>query len=81
MSINFALALALPTLGNAATLTVTAVNKLPLARASQTIELTAKQLEPLAGIKLLLIAQFSDRNPLNQLHCKIGSTGFRGPDI
>lgn len=39
--------LALPFLTNAASLTVTAVNKLPLARASQTIELTAEQLAPL----------------------------------
>lgn len=38
-------AIVLPVVCQAATLTVTAVNKLPLARASQTIELTAKQLE------------------------------------
>lgn len=38
---------ALPTLCHAAQLTVTAVNKLQIARASQTIELSAKQLEPL----------------------------------
>lgn len=38
---------ALPALCNAAQLTVTAANKLPLARASQTIELTATQLAPL----------------------------------
>jgi hypothetical protein len=36
----------------AAQLTVTAVNKLNLARASQTIELTAKQLEPLGAREL-----------------------------
>jgi hypothetical protein len=42
----------LPMLGTAATLTVTAVNKLPLARASQTIELTAKQLESLGAREL-----------------------------
>ncbi len=43
------LALALPALTNAAQLTVTAINKLPLARASQTIELTAAQLAPLGS--------------------------------
>ena len=42
-----ALALALPVLCDAAQLTVTAVNKLPIARASLTIELSAKQLEPI----------------------------------
>lgn len=40
---------ALPTLAPAAQLTVTAVNKLPLARASQTIELTAEQLAALGA--------------------------------
>ncbi len=48
-----ALALALlPALCDAAPLTVTAVNKLPLARASQTIELTAAQLAPLGTKEL-----------------------------
>jgi hypothetical protein len=42
----------LPMLGTAATLTITAVNKLPLARPSQTIELTAKQLEALGAREL-----------------------------
>ena len=47
------LALALlPALCTAAQLTVTAVNKLPLARASQTIELTAAQLAPLGAKEL-----------------------------
>ncbi len=40
---------ALPTLSTAAQLTVTAVNKLPLARANQTIELTAEQLAALGA--------------------------------
>ncbi|MEY4385805.1 MAG: hypothetical protein RLY20_1088 [Verrucomicrobiota bacterium] len=44
-----AFVLALPLAGSSAQLTVTAVNKLPLARACQTIELTAKQLEPLGA--------------------------------
>lgn len=50
----FALAAALPALGMAATgsLTVKAVNKLQLARPSQTLELQAKDLEPL-GAKTL----------------------------
>src|SRR6478736_2077567 len=39
----------LPLLANAASLTVTAVNKLPLVRASQTIELTTAQLAPLGA--------------------------------
>jgi hypothetical protein len=43
---------ALPLLSNAATLTVTVVNKLPLARASQTIELGAEQLAPLGAREL-----------------------------
>lgn len=43
-----ALTLALPTLGFGATqLTVTAVNRLPIARPGQTIEITAKDLQPL----------------------------------
>ena len=44
-----ALGLAVTGLCDAAQLTVTAVNKLPLARASQTIELTAAQLAPLGA--------------------------------
>ena len=43
---------ALPFFCDAAQLTVTAVNKLPLARASQTIELTAAQLAPLGAKEL-----------------------------
>ena len=50
-----ALALALPMMGNAAQLTVTAVNKLPLARASQTIEFTAAQLASLGAKELATI--------------------------
>jgi hypothetical protein len=42
----------LPLLAPAATLTVTAVNKLPFARASQTIELTAAQLTSLGAKEL-----------------------------
>ena len=46
---------ALPAFCDAAQLTVTAVNKLPLARASQTIELTAAQLAPLGTKELATI--------------------------
>src|SRR6187399_2940369 len=42
----------LPFVSQAAQLTVTAVNKLNLARANQTIELTEKQLEPLGAKEL-----------------------------
>ena len=48
----YALVGLLPLLGQAASLTVTAVNKLPLARASQTLELSAKQLEALGAKEL-----------------------------
>jgi hypothetical protein len=51
----------LPTLSQAAELTVTAVNRLNLARASQTIELTAKQLEPLGA------------KELNAIHVKVSA--------
>jgi len=47
--IAVALMTSVPALTQAAQLTVTAANKLNLARASQTIELTAKQLEPLGA--------------------------------
>ena len=50
--VAFSIVLSLPLLAPAAELTVTAVNKLNLARASQTIELTAKQLEPLGAKEL-----------------------------
>jgi hypothetical protein len=43
---------ALPVFVHAAQLTVTAVNNLPLARASQTIELTTEQLAPLSAKEL-----------------------------
>jgi hypothetical protein len=54
-----ALTVALPLIGHAAPLTVTAANKLPLARANQTVELTAKQLEPL-GVKDLATVHVTD---------------------
>jgi hypothetical protein len=47
--------LVLPLLANAASLTVTAVNKLPVARASQTMELTAAQLAPLEAKELATV--------------------------
>ncbi len=50
--------LACPVLGWAAQLDVSATNKLPLARASQTLELTAKELAPL------------NAKNLNQIHVK-----------
>ncbi len=52
LSLLLAAFVLLPTLCDAAQLTVTAVNKLPLARASQTIELTAAQLAPLGAKEL-----------------------------
>lgn len=45
----------LSTHGNAAQLTVTAANKLPFARANQTIELTASQLAPLNAKDLAVV--------------------------
>jgi hypothetical protein len=50
--LSLAAIVALPTFTPAAQLTVTAVNKLNLARASQTIELTAEQLAPLGAKEL-----------------------------
>ena len=47
--------LSLPGLASAASLKVTAVNKLPIARANQTIELSASQLSPLGAKELNLI--------------------------
>ena len=55
LSLLLAAFVLLPTLCDAAQLTVTAVNKLPLARASQTIELTAAQLAPLGAKELSTI--------------------------
>jgi len=46
------LLLALPVLSSAAQLTVTTVNRMPLARANQTIELSADQLAPLGAKEL-----------------------------
>ncbi len=43
---------AVPMLASAVEITLTAVNRLPLARGSQTIELTSKQLEPLVAKEL-----------------------------
>src|SRR5262245_23960662 len=47
--------IALPLICDAAALTVTAVNKLAIARSSQTIELKAKQLEPLGAKDLAAV--------------------------
>ncbi|MGC3959215.1 MAG: DUF4861 family protein [Verrucomicrobiota bacterium] len=49
------LVLVLPLWAHAASLTVTAVNKLSLVRSSQTIELTAAQLAPLAAKDLAIV--------------------------
>ena len=57
--VAFTLVLAQPFLAPAAELTVTAVNKLNLARASQPIELTAAQLAPL-GVKELNLVHVKD---------------------
>src|SRR5262245_57595258 len=55
----FATTLVLPVLSPAAQLTVTAINKLSLARPSQTLELTAEQLAPL-GVKDLNTVHVKD---------------------
>jgi hypothetical protein len=65
---------AVPALGDAATLTVTAVNKLPIPRASQTIELSAKQLEPL-GVKDLNVVRVQDAAG-RELLCQAVDTDF-----
>ncbi len=66
---------ALPALASAADMTVTAVNKLQLARPSQTIELTAKQLEPL-GAKELNTIHVRDAVLLKELLCQAVDTDF-----
>jgi hypothetical protein len=81
--------LTLPLLSDAASLTVTAVNKLPLARASQTIELTIEQLAPLgtkdlgavhvkdsAGKELLAQAVDTDGDPLRKADIVIFQSDF-----
>jgi hypothetical protein len=77
-----AFVLALPLAGSTAQLTVTAVNKLPLARASQTIELTAKQLEPL-GAKDLATVHVKDAAGKELLAQAVDTDGdaYRKPDL
>ena len=73
---------ALPALAGAATLTVTAVNKLPIPRANQTIELSARQLEPL-GAKELNLVHVQDAAG-KELLCQAVDTdydAYRKPDI
>lgn len=65
---------ALPALVSAAELSITAVNKLQLARPSQTIELTAKQLEPL-GAKELNTIHVKDAGG-KELLCQAVDTDF-----
>jgi len=74
--------LALPFLTNAASLTVTAVNKLPLARASQTIELTTTQLAPL-GAKDLGTVHVQDSTGKELLTQAVDTDGdaYRKTDI
>lgn len=77
-----AAALALPMLSNAADLTVTAVNQLPLARVSQTIELTASQLVPL-GAKDLATIHVKDAAGKELMVQAVDTDGdaYRKPDI
>ncbi|HXM34990.1 MAG TPA: DUF4861 family protein [Pyrinomonadaceae bacterium] len=73
---------ALPTLSLASELTVRAVNKLPIARASQTIELTAQDLAPL-GEKDLAKIHVRDSSG-KELLCQAVDTDyddFHKPDI
>jgi len=72
----------LPLLANAASLTVTAVNKLPLARASQTIELTAAQLAP-ASVKDLATVHVHDSTGKELLAQAVDTDGdaYRKTDI
>src|SRR6478736_3023498 len=72
----------LPLLANAASLTVTAVNKLPLVRASQTIELTAAQLAPL-GAKDFATVHVQDAAGKELLAQAVDTDGdsYRRPDI
>ncbi len=74
--------LVLPLLANAASLTVTAVNKLPLARASQTMELTAAQLAPL-GVKELATVHVQDSTGKELLAQAVDTDGdvYRKADI
>lgn len=74
--------LVLPLWVNAASLTVTAVNKLPLARASQTIELTAEQLTPL-GAKDLATVHVKDSAGTELLAQAVDTDGdrYRKTDI
>lgn len=75
-------ALVLPAFSRAAELDVTAVNKLPFARANQTIELTAAQLAPL-GAKVLDTIHVRD-NAGKELLCQAVDTNYDAyhlPDI
>lgn len=74
--------LVLPLWANAASLTVTAVNKLSLARASQTIELTAAQLAPL-GAKDLATIHVKDSTGKELLAQAVDTDGdtYRKTDI
>lgn len=74
--------LVLPLLANAASLTVTAVNKLPVARASQTMELTAAQLAPL-GAKELATVHVQDSTGKELLAQAVDTDGdaYRKADI
>jgi hypothetical protein len=73
---------ALPLPSNAASLTVTAVNKLPLARVSQTMELTAAQLAPL-GAKDLATVHVQDSAGKELLAQAVDTDGdaYRKTDI
>lgn len=74
--------LVLPLWANAASLTVTAVNKLPLARANQTIELTAAQFAPL-GVKDLATVHVKDSTGKELLAQAVDTDGdtYRKTDI
>jgi hypothetical protein len=73
---------ALPVFVQAASLSVTAENPLPIARASQTIELTVSQLEPL-GTKDLATVHVKDSAGKELLVQAVDTDGdaYRRPDI
>ncbi|HEX5220945.1 MAG TPA: DUF4861 family protein [Verrucomicrobiae bacterium] len=80
-SLIFCGVLALPVIAQAAPLTVTAVNKLNLARASQTIELTGEQLGPLGArdLNTVHVKDASGKELLVQALDTDGDT-YRRPD-
>lgn len=70
-----------PALSEAATLTIIAANKLPIARASQTIELTAKQLEPLGAKDLTTLHVMDAGKELIVQAVDSDGDAYRKPDL